>query len=107
MYALATGTMDGDKAEALAICHLFPLGVPVIATKALTGHEMWMSGASEIIYAILSIRAGFLPPNKNSRNCPYDLSLHTNTLELREPIRYILSNSFGLGGTNSSILLKL
>ena len=106
--AHATGTPDGDSAEAYAISHLFPDGVPIIATKALTGHEMWMSGASEIIYAILSARAGFLPPNKNSEHCQYkDLQLHTDTLELHEPIRYILSNSFGLGGTNSSILLKL
>lgn len=106
--AHATGTVEGDAAEAAAIENLFPFGVHVIATKVLTGHEMWMAGASEIIYAILSVRANFLPPNKNSKNCPFDLILHTNTLTLDdENIRYILSNSFGLGGTNSSILLKL
>lgn len=103
--AHATGTVEGDVAEAEAIQKLFPECPKVIATKALTGHEMWMAGASEIIYAILSARAGFLPPNKNSKDCLLDL--HTDTLELKEPIKYILSNSFGLGGTNSSILLKL
>lgn len=106
--AHATGTIGGDEAEAIAIDKLFPFGVYVIATKALTGHEMWMAGASEIIYAVLSARAGFLPPNKNSKECPFGLSLNIETLELGdEKIRYILSNSFGLGGTNSSILLKL
>lgn len=105
--AHATGTKDGDDAEALALAQLFPNRVPIIATKTLTGHEMWAAGASEIIYAILSAKAGFLPPNRNSKDCPYDLNLNTETLELKEPIRYILSNSFGLGGTNSSILLKI
>lgn len=111
--AHATGTVLGDYNEAMAITSLFKNTPPlVMATKALTGHEMWMSGTSEIIYAILSVTNGFIPSNPNLNKCSYEnLNVNRELIEYdKDPTEfdtYILSNSFGLGGTNSSILLKV
>lgn len=105
--AHATGTIDGDLNEAEALLGLFGEHKPCIsATKALTGHEMWTAGASEIIYSILSGKAGFVPPNINTEDNSFSLNIHRGLVEINPP-KFILSNSFGLGGTNSSILIKL
>ena len=105
--AHATGTVDGDLSEAGAILGLFDKCRPYIsATKALTGHEMWAAGSTEIVYSILSSKAGFVPPNINTEDGSYSLNIHRDLVEVESP-KFILSNSFGLGGTNSSILIKL
>lgn len=108
--AHGTATTVGDFNEANAILQLFSDSCPIItATKALTGHELWMAGASEIIYSILSIKNGFIPPNPNLDECPFEgLNIHKNRVELEKGRSYyMLSNSFGLGGNNSSILIKV
>lgn len=105
--AHATGTVIGDYAEAEAISQLFPSSTKVIATKTLTGHEMWAAGATEIAYALISVLNNFLPPHKNSVNPICGLNINREMVTLDQKPKYILSNSFGLGGTNSSILLKL
>lgn len=104
--AHATGTPSGDLAEANAIKEVFANSPYVSATKALTGHEMWMAGASELIYMILSIRNGFIPPNSNTENGSMGLNIHRETVPI-ESCEYFLSNSFGLGGTNSSLLISM
>lgn len=105
--AHATGTFDGDLNEATALLGLFNESKPYIsATKALTGHEMWAAGATELVYSILAGRAGFVPPNINTSDNSYSLNIHRDLVEIAPP-KFILSNSFGLGGTNSSILVKL
>lgn len=105
--AHATGTVDGDLSEAAAILGLFDKYRPYIsATKALTGHEMWAAGATEIAYSVLSSKAGFVPPNINTEDNSFSLNIHKSLVEIDSP-KFILSNSFGLGGTNSSILIKL
>ena len=60
----------------------------------------------EIVYSILSSQAGFVPPNINTEDGSYSLNIHRDLVEVESP-KFILSNSFGLGGTNSSILIKL
>ena len=67
---------------------------------------MWAAGASEIVYSILSGKAGFVPPNINTEDNSFSLNIHKGLVEI-DPPKFILSNSFGLGGTNSSILIKL
>ena len=105
--AHATGTVDGDLSEAGALLRLFSEHKPYIsATKALTGHEMWAAGASEIVYSILSGKADFVPPNINTEDNSFSLNIHKCLVDI-DPPKFILSNSFGLGGTNSSILIKL
>ena len=106
--AHATGTPQGDRFEALALNHIFN-GLPALisSTKGMTGHECWMAGASELVYCTLMLRHGFVAPNINFENPDEDtapLNLVTHTVET--PLRNVLSNSFGFGGTNSAVVLK-
>jgi 3-oxoacyl-[acyl-carrier-protein] synthase-1 len=106
--AHATSTPLGDRAEATAIHDLFGAnGPPVASTKGLTGHECWMAGASESIYNLLMIRDGFLAGNANF-TAQEDDAPQINVLKetLRGDVRTILSNSFGFGGTNASLIFR-
>lgn len=106
--AHATSTRAGDGREAEAIARIFgDYKVPVTSTKGQTGHEMWMAGASEIIYSILMMKNNFIAGNLNFENADE----HTNCINvIPETIEAhfdtFLSNSFGFGGTNSSIIVK-
>jgi len=106
--AHATGTPSGDIAEAEAITTVFgPNTVPVSSTKSMTGHECWMAGASELVYSILMMQGGFIAPNINFEE-PDEHSVKLNIVRktIETPLNTVLSNSFGFGGTNSSIILK-
>lgn len=106
--AHATGTIEGDRVEAIAIRETFGGNGPLVSsTKAITGHECWMAGASEAIYCILMMRDGFLAPNLNFTGFDED----TPPIRIvRETLRgapfTVLSNSFGFGGTNASLVLR-
>lgn len=106
--AHATGTPQGDRFEAIALDRLFHGQRALISsTKGMTGHECWMSGASELVYSALMMRDNFVAPNYNFENPDEDtakLNLATKTVET--PVRTVLSNSFGFGGTNSAVVLK-
>lgn len=106
--AHATSTPAGDASEAKAIAALFEAhGTPVSSTKSMTGHECWMAGASEIVYSMLMMEHGFVAPNINFENPDADsakLNIISQTTETI--IDTFLSNSFGFGGTNSSLIIK-
>ena len=107
--AHATGTEAGDYAEAMAIHSVFgESGPPVSSTKSLTGHECWMAGASEALYSILMMQGDFIAPNRNYQN--QDPKLPRLNIAARPiegtTLRYVLSNSFGFGGTNACLVLK-
>ena len=105
--AHATSTIIGDQREAEAIARIFGDGmVPVTSTKSQTGHEMWMSGASEVIYSVLMMQNGFIAGNKNFER-PDDITSRLNIVpETRETgFNTFLSNSFGFGGTNSTLVI--
>jgi 3-oxoacyl-[acyl-carrier-protein] synthase-1 len=106
--AHATSTPVGDAKEAEAINLIFGDSRPFVSsTKSMTGHEMWMGGASEIIYSILMMQNGFIAPNINFEN-PDEHSAHLNivTRTLQHPFGVFLSNAFGFGGTNSTLIVK-
>lgn len=105
--AHATSTPAGDGSEAEAIFEVFGGKVPVSSTKSMTGHECWMAGASEIVYSLLMMQNGFIAPNINFEN-PDEHSAKINVLPdtLQRGFDTFLSNSFGFGGTNSSLILK-
>ena len=106
--AHATSTPVGDKTEAQSIEAIFgDFKTPVSSTKSLTGHEMWMGGASEIIYSLLMAQNSFIAPNLNFENPDEDsakLNIIPETKEQKLDI--ILSNAFGFGGTNSTLIVK-
>ncbi|RAJ87672.1 3-oxoacyl-[acyl-carrier-protein] synthase-1 [Chitinophaga dinghuensis] len=105
--AHATSTPAGDASEAKAIYEVFGGNIPVSSTKSMTGHECWMAGASEIVYSMLMHQNGFIAPNINLENPDDDaakLNIISNTMNKKFNI--FLSNSFGFGGTNSSLIVK-
>lgn len=105
--AHATSTPVGDGFEAQAIYKVFGSNTPVSSTKSMTGHECWMAGASELVYSLLMMKNGFIAPNINFEN-PDEYSEKINIFAQTEQrtLRTVLSNSFGFGGTNSSVILK-
>ena len=106
--AHATSTPAGDASEARAIDEVFGQHKPLVSsTKSMTGHECWMAGASEIVYSVLMMQNGFLAPNINFENPDEDsakLNIVKNATE--KDIVVFLSNSFGFGGTNSSLIIR-
>ena len=106
--AHATSTKQGDEEEAKALTRLFGnTRTWISSTKSMTGHECWMAGASEAVYSILMMQNDFVAPNINLEHidpCATSLRLAQQTIET--PVRTILSNSFGFGGTNSALVLK-
>ena len=108
LNAHATSTPVGDLNEAKAIYNVFNKGrVPISSTKGMTGHEMWMGGASEIIYSMLMAKNSFIAPNLNYET-PDENSAKLNIISKPTncKIDTFLSNSFGFGGTNSTLIVK-
>ncbi|MEG2759229.1 MAG: beta-ketoacyl-[acyl-carrier-protein] synthase family protein, partial [Rikenellaceae bacterium] len=106
--AHATSTSLGDYNEALAIAKVFEGHNPyVTSTKAMTGHEMWMAGASEVIYSTIMMKNGFIAPNINFKQGD-EATSKLNIPNQRVDIDFdtFLSNSFGFGGTNSTLIVK-
>ena len=106
--AHATSTPVGDKNEAKAIARVFDGYMPeVTSTKSMTGHEMWMAGASEIIYSMLMMKNDFIAPNLNFENPDEDSAkLNIPARRVDKHFDLFLSNSFGFGGTNSTLIVK-
>jgi 3-oxoacyl-[acyl-carrier-protein] synthase-1 len=73
----------------------------------MTGHEMWMAGASEIVYSLLMMQHSFIAPNINFEE-PDEFTAKLNIVRETTPkeINTFLSNSFGFGGTNSCLIIK-
>jgi len=105
--AHATSTPVGDKFEAMALHEVFGSKTAISSTKSMTGHECWMAGASEIIYCLLMMQKGFIAPNINFEN-PDEISANLNIIAKpkKADLEHVLSNSFGFGGTNSTLILK-
>jgi 3-oxoacyl-[acyl-carrier-protein] synthase-1 len=106
--AHATSTPAGDENEAKAIDQIFGKTKPLVSsTKSMTGHEMWMGGASEIVYSTLMMNHDFVAPNINFDH-PDEITARLNIATRTTPcnIRAFLSNSFGFGGTNSSLVVR-
>lgn len=108
--AHGTSTPLGDDLELEAVERMFgnaARGVAMSSTKSATGHLLGAAGAIEAIFSILAVRDGVAPPTLNldspSRQSVIDRVAHEAQ---RRPIRVALSNSFGFGGTNASIIFR-
>jgi 3-oxoacyl-[acyl-carrier-protein] synthase-1 len=104
----ATSTPIGDKKEVEAIRAVFGSDIPLLsATKSMTGHSLGAAGVHEIIYSLLMMRDNFIAPSINIQQIDpefADLPIIQKTQEAK--LNHVLSNSFGFGGTNASILLS-
>ena len=104
--AHGTATPFNDAAEGRAIVDLFGR-VPVSSTKGMMGHSLGAAGAIEAVISLIALREQILPPNINFRVADPELDLEIVANESRPaPLRTVLSNSFGFGGTNASIILR-
>jgi 3-oxoacyl-[acyl-carrier-protein] synthase-1 len=107
--AHGTSTPVGDAAEALAIYNVFGSKTPWVSSiKSMTGHEMWMSGASQVVYGTLMAEKGFIAPNINfEKQEPTAAKINITAKVIETQLKYILLNSAGFGGTNSCLLLEV
>ena len=106
--AHATSTPQGDAAEAANLRSVFGSGCPdVMALKSLTGHELWMSGAAQVAYAVVMAQAGFTAATINYEGPDEDTAGIPVLVRRREqPPRVVLNNAAGFGGSNASIALR-
>jgi 3-oxoacyl-[acyl-carrier-protein] synthase-1 len=106
--AHATSTPVGDEKEAEAIHKVFGDTRPFISsTKSMTGHEMWMGGASEVVYSLLMMHNDFIAPNINLEN-PDEKAMGLKITPVKQETGFgtFLSNAFGFGGTNSTLIIQ-
>lgn len=103
-----TGTPNNDDSESKGLSRLFGENVPLYSsTKAYTGHTLAAAGGIEAVFSILAIQNGMAWPNLNLKKPIPDFIFTPNTeLKTNLNIEYVLSNSFGFGGNNSSLLFK-
>ena len=106
--AHATSTPQGDAMEALALERVFGDAKTCISsTKSMTGHECWMAGASEIAYSLLMMGNSFIAPNINFETPDeYSAKLNIISKTTGKNLNVVLSNSFGFGGTNSTLIIR-
>lgn len=110
--AHGTSTPPGDLVEMNAVKRLFgdkPSHLSMSSTKSAIGHLLGAAGAAEAIFSILALRDGILPPTLNldnpSEGCT-DIDLIPHKAKEKK-VRYVMSNSFGFGGTNASLVMGL
>ncbi|GHT25432.1 3-oxoacyl-[acyl-carrier-protein] synthase 2 [Planctomycetales bacterium] len=108
--AHGTSTSVNDRVESLAIRTLFgerAYKIPVSSTKSVTGHLVAAAGASELIYCILAIRDGIVPPTINYKTPDPDCDLdYVPNRPRKAEVNTVLSNSFGFGGQNVTLAVK-
>ena len=102
-----TGTPSNDRAESLAVEAVFGPTLACSSTKGATGHTLGAAGALEAVLAALCLRENLLPGGLHTRHVDPQLAVNYLTANRRAPAARILSNSFGFGGVNCSLILGL
>ncbi|MBP6485363.1 MAG: beta-ketoacyl-ACP synthase I, partial [Moraxella sp.] len=103
-----TSTPIGDITELEAIRQVFGSELPPISsTKSMTGHSLGAVGVQELIYCLLMLNQGFIAPNINIENLDDNAKDFDIVREKRDAnLNTIMTNSFGFGGTNASLIIK-
>jgi 3-oxoacyl-[acyl-carrier-protein] synthase-1 len=102
-----TGTSNNDISEGTAIRRLFEPDYPKMSsTKSFTGHTLGASGGIEAVLAALSVKHGFIYPNLRLTTRMEALPFTPEKHFLKQPVRHVLSNSFGFGGNCSSLIFS-
>jgi len=103
-----TSTPVGDIAELKAIKELFKNDIPVISsTKSMTGHSLGATGVQEAIYSIMMLKEKFIAPSINiDELCDEAEGVNIATETIEKDVNSVLSNSFGFGGTNASLVIS-
>jgi 3-oxoacyl-[acyl-carrier-protein] synthase II len=103
--AHGTGTPVGDAAEASAVRRVVGSAVPLSSIKGAVGHTIAAAGAVEAAACIGAMQAGFLPGTAGLDEPDTDLGVQVLTLPVERPVDVVLSNSFGFGGQNCTLVL--
>ncbi len=109
--AHGTSTPLNDLTETIAIKKVFgdrAKKVPISGTKSMTGHLLGAAGSTEAIFTILSIRDGIMPPTLNYEEADPQCDLdYVPNAARRKPVKIAMSNAFGFGGTNATLVFKM
>jgi 3-oxoacyl-[acyl-carrier-protein] synthase-1 len=100
-----TATPSNDAAEDRAVAAVFGTGTPCSSTKGATGHTLGAAGGVEAMISLLALQHGLMPGGLNVQTLDPELRLNYLRANREAPLRAILSNSFGFGGTNASLVL--
>lgn len=100
-----TGTNANDLAETRAVASLFPDSLPTSSTKGWTGHTLGAAGILEAVLALMCIRHGYMPQTLNTEQVDPELPAMVLLEPQQAPVQRVLSNSFGFGGSNCSLIL--
>ena len=100
-----TATPSNDAAEDRAVASVFGTDTPCSSTKGATGHTLGAAGGVEAAIALLSIRHGLMPGGVNTEQIDPALRLNYLRANRAAPVRRVLSNSFGFGGSNASLVV--
>jgi len=105
--AHGTATLNNDLSEGLAIEDVFGQNIPkVSSTKPFTGHTLGAAGAIEAVFSVLALQNQLVYPNLNFKTQMKELHFKPVTKLEKTPLNFVLSNSFGFGGNNSSIIFE-
>ncbi|MCE7070484.1 beta-ketoacyl-[acyl-carrier-protein] synthase family protein [Dyadobacter sp. CY327] len=106
--AHGTGTKNNDLSESVALMNVFGNDIPAFSsTKPYTGHTLAAAGAIEAVFSVLAIQRNLIFPNLNYKTPIAETGLNPVTsLQSEKPIKAVLSNSFGFGGNNSSLVFS-
>jgi len=105
--AHGTATNNNDLSEGLAIQKIFADAIPpVSSTKPYTGHTLAAAGAIEAVFVAMALEEGIIYPNLNFKNQMSELNFSPNTELKQKELNHVLSNSFGFGGNNSTVIFS-
>ncbi|MFO7594118.1 MAG: beta-ketoacyl-[acyl-carrier-protein] synthase family protein [Pseudomonadota bacterium] len=99
-----TATPSNDRSEDRAVTRLFGPTIPCSSTKGLTGHTLGAAGITEAIFAMMSIEHGLMPASVNTEQKDPELQANVLLENREQPVRAAMSNSFGFGGSNCSLI---
>jgi 3-oxoacyl-[acyl-carrier-protein] synthase-1 len=102
-----TATPSNDAAEAKAVNAIFTQAVPCSSSKGATGHTLGAAGAVEAVICALALQHGFIPGGLNTTEVDAELKLDYQLENQFHPLKRVMSNSFGFGGTNCSLIFGL
>jgi 3-oxoacyl-[acyl-carrier-protein] synthase-1 len=99
-----TATPSNDRSESRAVTSVFGPTTPCSSTKGATGHTLGAAGALEAVISAIALRHGLMPGGVHTHDIDPTLTAHYIRVNRPAPLRRVLSNSFGFGGTNCSLI---
>ena len=101
-----TATPSNDNAEGAAVAHLFGANTPASSTKGATGHTLGAAGGLEAVISALALTHGIMPAGINTQTRDPAIDIHYLLEPRPQALRHVLSNSFGFGGSNCSLIFS-